>query len=130
MLDLKKRNKGIQKIYLKVFIIILAVLVLFAGNATWNLYLKYREAKFNRDIAQTELEKLQKREKNLLMELDKLSTDRGVEEELRKKFGIVKEGEEVIVIVEPKSGEGDDREKTTKQNTSIWRKILSIFNSD
>jgi len=52
MLDFKRKNKGIQKIYLKVIIVILAVLVLFAGNATWNLYLKYSEAKFNREIAQ------------------------------------------------------------------------------
>jgi len=126
MLDFKRKNKGIQKIYLKVIIVILAVLVLFAGNATWNLYLKYSEAKFNREIAQKELEKLQKREQDLLTELNKLSNDRGVEEELRKKFGIVREGEEVVVIVEAPEGSGTENSNAANKK-GFFRNLLNIF---
>ncbi len=129
MLDLKRKNKGIRKIYLKVIIVVLAVLVLFAGNATWNLYLKYREAKFNRDITQNELKKLQKREKAILLELNKLNTDRGVEGELRKKFGIVKKGENVIVVINPKSDKTSSGKDIKKQNFSLWSKFLNLFSS-
>jgi len=129
MLDLKRKNKGIQKVYLKVIIVILAIFVLFAGNATWNLYLKYREAKFNRDITQNELKKLQKREKVILSELDKLNTDRGIEGELRKKFGIVRKGEKVIVIINPKLDKANSGDDIEKQNFSIWNKFLNLFSS-
>ncbi len=127
MANLKRSNSKIQQFYSKIIIIILFIFVLFAGNTTWNLYQKYREAKFNRDIAQSELEKLQKREKNLLSELNKLNTERGIEGELRKKFGIVKDGEEVVVIVEPTGNNSTKNGDVKKNKKGFFQKVLSLF---
>ena len=55
-------------------------------------------------MARDESNQLKQREYNLKEKVQALKTERGVEEEVRNKFGFVKEGEEVIVIVEPPIG--------------------------
>ncbi len=73
------------------------------------------------------MEKLQKREKNLLSELNKLNTERGIEGELRKKFGIVKDGEEVVVIVEPTGNNSTKNGDVKKNKKGFFQKVLSLF---
>jgi cell division protein FtsB len=127
MANLKRKNNKIREFYSKIIILVLFIFVLFAMNTTWNLYKKYRESKFNRDIIKTELEKLKEREKKLSIELDKLNTARGVEEELRKKFGIVKDKEGVVVIID-KIDDGVTKDNSlNKSKDSLFKKFINIF---
>ena len=78
--------------YSKVVLFILSIVALFLGNATWNVYQKYSEARQNEEIVSNEIQKLQERERDLSVDIARLNTERGVEEELRKRFGVAKKG--------------------------------------
>jgi hypothetical protein len=73
------------------------------------------------------LEKLKEREKKLSIELDKLNTARGVEEELRKKFGIVKDKEGVVVIIDKIDDGVTKYNILNKSKDSLFKKFINIF---
>jgi len=129
MLDFKKRNKSWRSIYQKIFIFILAVMVIFLGNASWNAYQKYKVAKGNRDNAAAELGKLYEREEKLKEDTDLLKTQEGIETLLRQRFNIAKEGEGVVVIVD-KEDEEKTKQADLSKDTSFWGAFFSIFKRD
>ncbi|OGI95703.1 hypothetical protein A2917_00055 [Candidatus Nomurabacteria bacterium RIFCSPLOWO2_01_FULL_42_17] len=57
----------------------------------------------NRALAENKVAQLSKEKEKLSSDIAKLSTDSGVEESIREKFGLAKEGEGVIVVVEDKN---------------------------
>ncbi len=57
----------------------------------------------NRKIAENKLAELEKEKIKLSSDIAKLKTDSGVEESIRSKFGLAKEGESEIIIVEDKT---------------------------
>lgn len=71
---------------------------LFARGAL-RMYSRYGEASVARAGAESELKSLTAREKELLYQTKRLSSDRGMEEELRRRYGVVLPGEGVIEIV-------------------------------
>lgn len=81
---------------------------------------KFREAENN-------LSKLQDREKELTAKVAYLSTDEGVEAEIRSKYRAVKEGESVAVIVDEKNATGSTQTAAVQDATtsiSWWGAIL------
>ena len=70
------------------------------------------------------LESLQVREKMLSSEIEKLKTAGGTEAEIREKYGLVRPGEEVIVIVD-KDGDTDFDQATT--SGGFWDKVRGWF---
>ena len=83
---------------------ILVITIFFILHATFKIFQTYSETKKEYEMARDESNQLKQREYNLKEKVQALKTERGVEEEVRNKFGFVKEGEEVIVIVEPPIG--------------------------
>lgn len=65
------------------------------------MYDKERETGLITAQKQAILDELKSREASLTAELDRLKTVRGIEQELREKYEVAKEGEKVIVLVEP-----------------------------
>ena len=57
----------------------------------------------NRKIAENKVTELQTEKDKLSSDISKLKTDSGVEESIRNKFGLAKEGEGEIVIVDDKN---------------------------
>lgn len=57
----------------------------------------------NRKIAENKVAQLEQEKEKLSSDIAKLKTDAGVEESIREKFGLAKEGEGEIVIVEDKN---------------------------
>ena len=75
-------------------------------------------------IAQAQLDKLNTREEQLSDSLVSLKTDIGVEKELREKFGVVKEGEQMILIVNKQEG---NSEESSNEHQNIWQMFLNLF---
>ncbi len=92
--------------------------VSIVGLATWNVFQKEREARKNLSDERMALGELEFRRDTLTAQLARLETDRGLEEEIRKRFPLVRDGEEVIVLIE-----GNDApvplEKTGTSN-GLW----------
>jgi len=103
-------------------IFFLIVFVLFA-KGTWSVYQKATFAKDNRMRAEQEIEKLKEREVALRVELDRLGTERGLEEEIRHKFDVGREGEQMVVLVDAPEPE----QVTEVASPSIWEKLIKLF---
>jgi len=90
----------------KFFLILLGVLVLiFAWNVIGFMN-KSRETTRNRKIVEDKVTELKKTKEKLDSDILKLKTEDGIEENIREKFGLAKEGEDMITIVEDKNSTG------------------------
>ena len=126
MLEFQEKKRLRNILYSKITLIALFIILIFIARATLSVYHKQKTSKGNLNKAQEEIAELKKREKMLNYEIDRLKTDRGTEEEIRKKFMVGKAGEQVIVIVDDNktnknNAAGDNEEK------SIWSKFLNLF---
>jgi cell division protein FtsB len=74
----------------------------------------------NKKIEEDKITELKQRKDTLTSEIAKLKTEKGVEENIREKFGWVKDGEDMIVVV-------DDNEQTNSNNTTQVNGFLSFF---
>ena len=101
MLEFHERRRLKQFLYSKGMLAALAVAVVLLGNASFNIYQKEREAVARRAEREVELADLNARSAVLAEEIERLSTARGVEEEVRRKFEVAGEGERLIILVEP-----------------------------
>lgn len=100
-----KRKRSIDRIiYSPVVLIVLTVILGFSIRATWAVYEKEQTSRDALALSQRELDKVATREQTLNQAIAYLSTPQGVETEIRKKFRVVKDGEEVAVILDDVSG--------------------------
>jgi cell division protein FtsB len=91
--------------------IALVILVIFMIGVI-KMYGKNKKTQQAREELAAELLELETKYNNLEVKLDKLSTERGVEEELRDQYHVVVEGEEQIVIIENEPENIDNKEKS------------------
>jgi len=96
---LKRRQKARKRLYSKVTIGFLVIVVILLVRPTWNIYQKSREGKRNVIEARSELATLENRKKELERDLEYIKSEHGRDQEIRSKFGVAKEGETLVVIV-------------------------------
>ncbi|OJI09428.1 MAG: hypothetical protein COV08_01140 [Candidatus Vogelbacteria bacterium CG10_big_fil_rev_8_21_14_0_10_49_38] len=78
---------------------LLAVICFLLARAVWGLWQKNNLAQGNLEASAARLAELEAHQRDLADKLAKLKTERGVEEEIRTNFAVVKAGEKVIKIV-------------------------------
>jgi cell division protein FtsB len=93
-------------------LVFVAILFVFLARATWNLYSRVDTSAAKLAQAQTELAILKSRESNLARKVGYISTQQGIEAEIRSKFHAVKEGESVAVII-------DDKDRTRQNQAAV-----------
>ena len=81
-------------------LISLGLLVLVFAWGVIGFIGKMQITRENREIAENKMAQLEEEKKKLSSDIAKLQTDEGVEASIREKFGLAKEGEGVIVVVE------------------------------
>jgi len=103
MKNFQKSNKLRNIVQSKLVLFLLAILALFF---IWNmigLFDKMQDTIKNRKIVEDKINELQKDKEKLSSDIASLNTDKGIEESIRDKFGLAKEGEGMIVVVEDKN---------------------------
>lgn len=90
-----------KALYGRLILLALIILLLIVGRGAWLLWQKNLVAEDNLVSSEIRLKQLEERKKMLNLKLAKLGTSRGVEEEIRTNFSVVKPGEKVINIVDP-----------------------------
>ena len=101
MAAIRDRNDPLRIMGRRLILAALTILVLSALWTVWNVYRKSSESARLNIEAQARLLDLQQRQALLQSDLDKLQTERGMEEALRAEYGMGKAGEGMVVIVEP-----------------------------
>lgn len=84
-------------------IIFLGFLLLVFAFGVVGFMSKMSATRENREVAEKKLIELENKKARLTSEITKLETEDGVEENIREKFGLAKEGEGLIVVVEDKN---------------------------
>jgi len=104
---------------------LLVVLIAFVAEATWDVYQKENISAANLLRIEKERDRLTERKEELEKEVASLHTERGIEKEIRAKFGVVKAGEHVVVIVgDEHTTESNKKEEPKK---SFWDTIVALF---
>ena len=93
-------------------LVFLGIVVLFFAWSVFGLVGKMRETVENKKRAEEKIIELQKSKEKLSADISKLETEEGVEASIREKFGWVKEGEGVIVVVEDENADKIEKEKS------------------
>ncbi|MEO8638081.1 MAG: septum formation initiator family protein [Candidatus Taylorbacteria bacterium] len=100
MKEFKKKKKLKSILYSRVSIVLLLILFFFIARSTYEVWGKQSESQGKKNQAQTELEKLKARQEELSGEISRLKTPEGIEEEIREKFKMAKENENMAIIVD------------------------------
>ena len=93
----------------------LTVVLLLVLRATWSIYQKDQVAKMNLLLSTQRLSHLAERQTVLQNKIELLKTPRGVEEEIRSNYPVVKAGEQMINLG------GDDSVTATTTAKSWWQ---------
>ncbi len=123
-MDFHEKRKIKRLLYSKVTLIILALLVIWLSFNVFSMYKKERDTRLRRIEQREVLDELEGREASLKEEIERLSTERGIEQEVRSKFEVGKEGEEVVIIVDNPDDEDVNKKEIEK---TFWQKIFSWF---
>ena len=118
-----KRHKVRKVMNSPITVILLVVVIIVLLRATWNIYGKVDLSRTKLNEAQSTLVKLQQRGDDLQAQVNRLSTEQGVEAEIRTKYKGIRAGESVAVIV------GDDSvasatEASTTQSVGWFKGLL------
>lgn len=122
MRNFQKKGKLWRLMQSKVFLVFLGILVIAFVFNLFSLVSKMEETSRNRKIVEDKIVELEKTKKELNLEINKLNTTEGIEKSIREKFGLAKDGENMILVV-------DDKNKTDTQKDNNPNRFLDFFNN-
>lgn len=120
MMEFQEKRRVKKALYSKITLVLLLFLLFIILRGVWGVYQKQKYTKDNLEKVEDNLAELKEREERLSAEIDWLKTENGMEQEIREKYGLVKPGEEVIIIVDKK----DINLVDNSENLSFWQKVL------
>ncbi|MFA6553992.1 MAG: hypothetical protein WCS89_00600 [Candidatus Paceibacterota bacterium] len=132
---MKYGNQSIWKKLISSPITLLGFLILFffLFRAAWSVHEKAVLSELKLKTAQIELNKLEAHQRDLSNQIGYLSTEQGIEAELRTKYRAVKEGELVAVIVDNNQNVANisavtaTTTATTTESNGWGRRLLRMF---
>lgn len=126
MHEFRQKRRPLRFYYSNVLIFFLFIILVLVAKGVWNIYIKERLAIADKIERGADIASLKSREAFLEKELNRLKTENGVEREIREKFNVKKDGENVAVIVyATATDDGLDKESSIIDNLTSWFK--SIF---
>lgn len=125
MREFERKRKVKQRIYSKFTIVALLVVLGFLVSGTFNIYKKANLSERQMDLASARLAKLEKQQTNLEYKIEALKSDVGIEEQIRNKFYLAKEGERAVFIIDKELVEEPAPEPRGLKG--IWHKTIDFF---
>jgi len=124
MAEFEERKKFWHIFYSPLVLIVLLLAFLFMIRAVWRVYDHEKVSSQDRERIEKELSSADRRAATLKGQIDSLETQRGVEDEIRAKFNVAKEGEGVAVII-------NDANATSVATTSVvkeswWKSFMGF----
>ena len=103
MRSFQKHGKLQYLMQTKTFLVFFGLVILFFIYSMFGFLGKMQETKRNRQNIEDKIVELEKSKQKFNADISNLKTDKGIEENIRDKFGLVKEGENMILIIEDKN---------------------------
>ncbi len=120
--EFQRKRKIRNIIYSKATVVFLLISLALLARPTWNMFRAKVESRQAMDRAVSELEALKAKEAHLNSDTERLGTERGAEEEIRTKFNVAKNGENVVFVVDSQEDTEEEHEET-----GVWHWIRSLF---
>lgn len=111
MFDFHEKRKIRRIAYSKISIILIFLFAAFILFNTYDRFVVERDMAQKLETKKAELNKLNQSAEIIRAKVEHLKNDRGIEEELRNRFDVVKEGEQTVIII--------DEEKTKNKQTTL-----------
>lgn len=130
MFSFHEKRKIRSFFYSKATIGVLFFLAIWMSFSVYDRYIVSREMKEKLVERQHELQQLEERAGALEAKVNHLKDERGIEEELRNRFDVAKEGEKVIIIVNEKENESvvtENKTTHTEIDSQIEEKSFTTF---
>ncbi len=125
MLDFQQKRKVRSWMYNRLTIALLFIAFVFIAHSTWVVYMKKVESEEMMSVSLKNVETLRSRSVDLQKKIDRLATAQGVEEEVRSKFSVAKEDENMVIIIQDEIGSS-----TKVQKQSLWSRFTALFSSN
>lgn len=123
MLDFQQKRKVKSFMYNRVTIGILFVIMLFVTRSTWSVYQKQIQSESLKSLSEKKVLELELRNKEINDKIQALETSQGIEKEIRSKFNVVKENENMVIIID----ENKDNDSVSTTTESFWKRIKNFF---
>lgn len=128
MREFQERRKTRNVIFSWPMIGFLVVFNVVVGARLTGIYMESSRAVEEAEAVDNELQAIASKKNNLEAEIKRLNTDQGVEEELRKRFGVAKSGEEMLIIIN-NNAKGSSSDQVVKSSGGFWRNFLAFIKS-
>ena len=89
-----------------------------------NVFLKEKNTRESLSETQKDFDNLEREKTELEGDINNLSTARGIDEEIRNKFRVTKDGEGMIVLIDSPEISTTTEEENQK---SFWSRLLNLF---
>ncbi len=127
MFDFHEKRKIKSVLYSKPIIFGLFLIAVVMSVTVYDRYVVAKEMEGKLETKRAELELLKQRAEVLDAKVKYLEDERGIEEELRNRFDVARQGEQVVVLIDPKRGDvketstTPDKEETENiEEKSFW----------
>lgn len=117
MFDFHEKRKIRSFLYSKFVIGGLFLVAILLSFSVYDRYLVAGEMKLKLEERRTQLQEIKSRAQVLESKVQYFENDRGIEEELRNRFDVAKEGEQVVVLIDPKKNEEGEKEDSIQKES-------------
>lgn len=117
MFDFHEKRKIRSFLYSKFVIGGLFLIAVFVSFSAYDRYTIAKEMKIKLEDRRVQLEEVKNRAQVLETKVEYFENDRGIEEELRNRFDVAKEGEQVVVLIDAKEEPEVQENKASPEDT-------------
>ncbi len=130
MFDFHEKRKIKSFLYSKVVVFVLLLIAALLSISVYHRFTTAEEMEGKLDSRRAALLELENRAEMLRTKVEYLENERGVEEELRNRFDVAKEGEQVVILInkpnEENIAESNDVVTTIEEKSQI-KKFFNLF---
>lgn len=124
MRELRQKQIIKQRLYSTLSLVILGLITIFLMHGAYVVAQKGFDSKAKVDVLNEQKTSLMNRQNELQGSIQSLQTDEGIDKEIKEKFSVSKEGEKVVVIVDPKPIATTTELKTGPWYKKLWSSII------
>lgn len=118
MFDFNEKRKIRAWLYSKTMIVILLIPIGFLSMSVFERYQKERDTREVRAERSAELAEIEVHAAALEAKVEAALSDRGIEEEIRTRYDVAKEGEQVVIIIDDEEEQNEPQAETSPEPES------------
>ncbi len=128
MREFQEKQKIRKRVYSRTSIIALLILCILIAKGLAGVYEKEKASRIEVERLTKQKREVEEKLSMVSTQVDRLKTDTGIEYEIRNKFDVVKDGEEVIVVVDKElPPPPEEKEGVLKR---FWHSVTGVFKKD